>query len=399
MKKTVLFLHAYIFISCVLASLYGRDINLDAIYIHADSRHYQNLLEKKIEAYQVAGSQFIDRDVSFACWGDGFTIVYVKELPQLNIVYSFNRTSRLSQELFRITGTVTAARISSNGRYLFLKRLREVENSVPRGETLILDLASKSIRTLATGFPFIDFSVAPGGNSLLFENKDGIAEYSPESGSIRARVKKSEYAGILSPGAPSIAYLSPNGMKILILNGSGGSYRAILIASGTAMAVPGITSATELCWLDNNLLIYRAGGTGSYAVIQYDTTTHKTAHLLTNSLNTNIQLSMIPKIVSFLQDQVIQVYDVRNNEIINTGLEGEDVVFSPDGNRFLSLYLKKLFCTGITTVKKKNIELAKNAKQITILYQTILDSRKDLANDYSSEYVRRKIAVYGRISK
>ena len=399
MKKTVLFLHAYIFISCILTGLYGRDINLDAIYINTDFRYYHNLLEKKIEAYQVAGSQFIDRDVSFACWGDGFTIVYVKELPELNIVYSFNRSSRLTQELFRITGTVTAARISSNGRYLFLKRLREVENSIPRGETLVLDLVSKSIRTLDTGFPFIDFSVAPGGNSLLFENRDGIAEYSPDTGSIRVRVKKSEYAGIVSPGAPSIAYLSPNGMKILIVNGSGGSYRSILIVSGKTLAVPGITSGTELFWLDNNLLIYRTGGTGNYSVSQYDTTTQKSTILMNNSLNTNIHLSIFPKIVSFLKDQVIHVYDVRNNEIINTGLEGEDVVFSPDGNRFISLYLKRLFCTGITMVNKKNIELAKNAKQIIGLYQNILDSRKDLANEYSSEYIRRKIAVYGRISR
>jgi hypothetical protein len=382
-----------------MAGLHARDINLDAIYINTDSLHYHNLLEKKVEAYQVAGSQFIDRDVSFACWRDGFTIVYVKELPQLNVVYSFNRSSRLTQELFRITGTITAARISSNGRYLFLKRLREVENSVPRGETLVLDLTSKNIRTLETGFPFIDFSVAPGGNTLLFENKDGIAEYSPETGSIRVRVKKSEYAGIVSPGAPSIAYLSPNGMKILIVNGSGGSYRSLQIAYGTAMAVPGMTSATELCWLDNNILIYRTGGTGSYSVSRYETTTQKSAILLENSLNTNIQFSLFPKIVSFLKDQVIHVYDVRGNNIINTGIEGEDVVFSPDGNRFISLYLKRLFCTGITAVYKKNIELTKNAKQIIGLYQNILDSRKELANDYSSEYIRRKMEVYGRILK
>lgn len=399
MKKTVFFLHAYIFVSCILAGLYARDINLDAIYINTDSRHYHNLLEKKIEAYQVAGSQFIDRDVSFACWGDGFTILYVKEVPQLNIVYCYSRTTRQSQELFRITGTITAARISSNGRHLFLKRLREVENSLPRGETLILDLTSKGIKILESGFPFIDFSVAPGGNSLLFENRDGIAEYSPDSGSIRVRVKRSEYAGIISPGAPSIAYLSPNAMKILIVNGSGGSYRSKLIASGKTLMVPGITSATELYWLDNNLLIYRVGGTGSYSVNQYDTTTQRSTLLLTNSLNTNIQFSIFPKMISFLKDQVIQVYDVRNNENINTGLEGEDVVFSPDGNRFLSLYLKKLFCTSFATVNKKNIELAKNAKQIISLYKNILDSGKDLANEYSSEYAKRKIAVYGRISK
>jgi hypothetical protein len=212
-------------------------------------------------------------------------------------------------------------------------------------------------------------------------------------------VKKSEYANIVSPGAPSIAYLSPNGKKIIIVSGSGGSYRSKLIASGKTWTVPGITSASEVYWLDNNLIIYRTGDSGNYSASLYDTATQKSTVLLANSLNTNIQFSVFPKMISFLKDQVIHLYDVRNNENINTGLEGEDVVFSPDGNRFISLYLKKLFLTSFITVKKKNIEMAKTAKQIMGLYQNILDSRKDLANEYSSDYIRKKIAVYGRMSE
>ncbi len=399
MKNTVLVLYTCLFISLILPQLHARDINLDAIYISPASRLYERLLEKKIEAYQAAGSRFIDRDVIFACWGDGFTLLYAKELPRLNVIYSFNRSTGRNAELFRITGTITAFRSSANGKYLFIKRIVAGSGAVPRGETLVLNIPAKTMKALQSSYPFIDFSLAPGGTTLLYETGDGIVEYNPDTEARRLTVRRSEYAGIAAAGAPSIAYVSPNRKNTVIVSGSGGSYRSKIIVPGASWGLPGVTSASELYWVDNTRLVYRMGEAGNYSVRLYDTAARKGSTLLENSLNTNIQFSVFPKMVSFLKDQVIYIHDLRSGETVNTGLEGEDVGFSPDGNRFTSLYLKKLFLTSVTTVKRKNIEMAKVARQITSLYRELLGSRGDLANEYSADYIRKKLSVYGRMDE
>ena len=399
MKKKALVFYTSLFFAFILPGLHARDINLDAIYVNPASRLYDRLLEKKIEAYQAAGSRFIDRDVIFACWGDGFTLLYVKELPQLNVIYSFNRSTGRTAELFRLTGTITAFLNSANGKYLFVKRIVAGSGAVPRGETLVLNIPAKTARLLQPSYPFIDFSLAPGGNSILYETGDGIIEYNPDTETRRVTVRRSEYAGIATAGAPSLAYISPNRTKTIIVSGSGGSYRSKIIVPGATWSIPGVTSASEMHWVDNTSLVYRMGDAGNYSVRLYDTVTRKGSSLMENSLNTNIQFSVFPKMISFLKDQVIYLHDLRTNESVNTGLEGEDVSFSPDGNRFISLYLKKLFLTSITTVKKKNIEMTKIARQIISLYRELLESRSDLSNEYSAEYIRKKLSVYGRMDK
>jgi len=384
---------------CLTPGLQARDINLDSVYINTESNVYSRLLEKKIEAYQAAGSQFVDRDVIFACWGDGNTILYVKEAPRINVIYSFNRSNRRIQELYRVTGTITAVKSSANGRYLFFKRLVGEEGAMPRGETQVLDVYAKKAAVLESVYPFLDFSVAPGGNSILMESAEGIMEYFPDTGKKSRVLQRKEYADIVQPGAPIVAYQSPNRKQVVVVSGSGGSYRGKLIASGSAWRIPGITSASEIFWIDNSSLVYRTGYAGKFSVVMYDTTARKGTDLLNNSLNTNIQFSVFPKIISFLQDQVIHAFDIRRVEKITIGLEGEDVSFSPDGNRFISLYLKKLFITSMATVKKKNIELAKTAKEISALYRNLLDARGDMANEYSPEYIRKKISIYGKLAE
>lgn len=398
MKKRVLVFYTCLFLLLFLTGLRARDINLDAIYINQSSRLYERLLERKLEAYQAAGSRFIDRDVIFAGWGDGFTVLYVKELPRLNVVYSFNRTTGRIVELFRIQGTVTAFRNSTNGKYLFIKRLLAAGGGVPRGETLVLNVPARTIRVLPPSYPFIDFSLAPGGNSLFYETRDGIVEYNPDTDSTRVTVRRPVYVGIVTAGAPSIAYMSPNRTKTIIVSGSGGSYRSRMLAGGQSRDFPGITSASEIYWVDNTRLAYRTGDAGNYSVRLYDTAARRGSTLMNNSLNTNLQFSAFPKMISFLKDQVMFCHDLRGNESVNTGLEGEDASFSPDGNRFVSLYLKRLFLTNLVTVKKKNIEMTKIARQIVSLYRELLQSRGDLANEYSAEYVRKKISVYGRMA-
>ncbi|MBN2158004.1 MAG: hypothetical protein JW807_01320 [Spirochaetes bacterium] len=398
MKRRVLSVYICLIASSLMSGLHARDINLDSIYIRSGSRYYDRLLEKKVEAYQAAHSQFVDRNVIFACWGDGFTLLYAKELPELNIIYSFNRTARRCRELFRLTGTITAFKNSASGKYLFVKRILAGADMVPRGETLVLNCGTRQITKIEPAYPFIDFSLAPGGDTILYESKEGIVEYFPETGVKRLEIRRREYASVATPGAPTIAYLSPNRKKTVVVSGSGGSYRSKIISRAGSLSLPGITSASEIHWIDNNLLVYRMGDAGNYSVNLYDTNARKSTLLTGNSLNTNIQFSVFPKLVAFLKDQVIHIYDARKKETVNTGLEGEDVSFSPDGNRFASLYLKKLFITGVATVSKKNAALTKLARQIQELYRVCLDSSGDLANEYSPEYIRKKIAVYRKMS-
>ena len=140
----------------------------------------------------------------FACWGDGYTILYVKELPQLNVVYAYNRSTRKNREIGRIDGTITALKQSAGGSHLFIKRLVEVPGSVPRGETLVLNVSSKKISVLESTYPFIDFSLAPGGNSILFETRDGIVEYVPERDVRRMTVRGRSMPIWHGPASPSL---------------------------------------------------------------------------------------------------------------------------------------------------------------------------------------------------
>ncbi len=378
---------------------HSRDINLDAVYLNPGSPEYARLVEKKLDAYQAAQSQFIDRDVIFAVWIDGITILYIREVQDLNIVTAYNRNTHTASEVCRISGTLIAVKSSSNGKYLFIKRLRQGRDMIPFGETVILDVAARKISSHRPSFPYLDFSLSAGGNTFLSETGNGIWEFSPESGSHTLVLKKSGYADIARYGAPALAYYSPNGTKALILCGSGGSYRTKLMISGASWSLPGVTSASEICWINNNQLIYRAGGPGSYSLHLYDSTSRKHTRLVDDSLNTNLNYSSIPKIVTFLKDQMIQVYDIRLNLITNTGMEGEDVLFSPDGNRLISLYLKKLFIAKYYIIKKKNMELIKNSREILGLYRKILSSRTEWANEYSGDYIRKKIAAYRRIAE
>ncbi|MBN2078265.1 MAG: hypothetical protein JW838_04825 [Spirochaetes bacterium] len=379
--------------------LRGRDIDLDAVYIDTESDLYRRLVEKKLEAYQKAGAQFVDRDVIFAWWSDGFTILYVKELRGTNIVYSYDRNRRRSREIARVEGALTGIRSSLGGRYVFIKRIMERRNAVPKGETLMLDLRSREQKILEPAGPFIDFSLSPGGNAIIYESKNGMLEYSPGGGRRTSVVVRSAYSDMARSGDPVIAHLSPNRRKILFVSGSGGSYRARLSAGRQSRELAGITSSSELFWIDNDRVACRRGGAGNYTVEIFNAATGRFNVLLEDSLNTNICYSPVPGMLSFLHQQMIHFYDVRSGEHTVTGIEGEDVGFSPDGNRFISLYLKRLFLTGTVTSRKKRPELAAVALDIAGLYKKVLDSGKVFSNDYSKEYARKKIYVYRKFAR
>ena len=384
---------------CLYTSTFSRDINLDAIYINISSPYYAKLLERKFTAYQSVNSQLVDRDVIFAFWKDGFNILYLKEFSGLNILCSYNRNTQSYEELHRIGGIITSAKNSSNGKFIFIKRLREASDFSLQGETIVFDIHSKKIKVLDSPNPFVDYSLSPGGNELLYETERGIVEFSPDTDDTNVIVAKAAYSDIVKSNSPTIAFMSPNKKKIMLVNGSGGLYRSKFISAGKSWQLAGVTSSSEIFWINNNQVIYRKGDAGNYSVHVYDVAARRSAVVAGNSLNTNIQFSNISKMAAFLQDQVIQIYDVRRNTVVNVGLEGEDVFFSPDGSRFISLYLKKLFINNVDMIKRKNMELVKISKQIQALYRNLLESKSDWMNEYSPEYLRKKISVYNKISE
>jgi 5'(3')-deoxyribonucleotidase len=383
----------------ILVSTEGlaRDINLDSIYINDKSFLLRKLLEKKLDLYQSVRARFVDRNVIFAYWINGFEVAYIKEFPKMNVVYIYHRNKKKRREIARLPGAITAVKVSPNGKYCVIKRIIMKSNSIPAGDTTQLNLVSKKMKKLEPAFPFIDFSLSPGGNSILYGTRKGIVEHFPESGIKNIILKRTEYVGIVKAGSPTIAYLSPNRKKILVINGSGGLYRSKLLLKNKSRTISGISSGSEIFWIDNRYLVYRGGQIGSFSAILYDTKKGRSRKILSGSLNTNIYFSRYPKIISMLKDQLIQVYSFREQKMIYTGMEGEDIHFSPDGNRFISLFLNKLFITNLTTMTRSSIEKRKVQSQILNIYQDLLTENKDWANRYSKQYIRRKIAVYRKV--
>jgi len=381
-------------ILCACAGpLAARDINLDAVYLSATSPLYARLLDDKVEAYRSAGAYCVASDVAFAQWLDGYTIAFVREVRCMNILLTYNRRTRRTEECLRCSGTVTGLRAGASGRYVYLKQMTAA-SGVMKGETIVFDITRKKTAALPSGYLFIDFSVVPGTDAILMQGDEGLIEYHPETGRRSLVVKKSEYASIEQAGGLVVGYTSPNRRKMLLVGGSGGSYRALLRAGGGTRPLSRVTSATEIAWLDNDRIVFRSGSTGGYAVTIYRVSDGKSRDIVTHSLNTNITFSLYPKLLTCLKNQLIAIYDVRRDTWMETGLEGEDVAFTPDGTWCLAIFLKQLFIMNINTVAKKRLEIAAIGRRIQDTYRQLLESRRDHRNAYSAWYIQRKIETY-----
>ncbi len=391
----IIFIAAF---AAILSSLYARDINLDSIYVSRESPDYSRLVTKKIGMYEETGSVVIDRNVIFSHWVDGFSVVYIKETPGVNIIYTYNRTNLKRREIGRFPGTVISSRLSSHGKYLFIKRLLVSAENIPEGETLFVNLSSRRKRSIPSRSPFLDFSITPSGNAVLYENRRGIVEFFPESGVSRVIAELSRYVDVVRGENPTVAILSPNRKKLLCVNGSGGMYRGKILTTGKPLYVSGITSVSEIGWLDNKTVFFRKGSPGYFSVCLFDVSTGKLRVLATQSMNTGINYSPFPKMLSFQKDQLIHFYNVRTGTLYRTALEGDDVLFSHDGSRFTSIYRKRLILSSIATVLKKEQALKNRAGDIGRLYRELLSQKKYWLNEYSHFYLKRKLNLYNRIS-
>jgi hypothetical protein len=391
--KSIKFTLLFFLLFCSISL--ARDINLDEIYIKRTSPLLKKLIFEKLDTYEKVNAVFVDRDVIFSGWISGDRIIYIKEAPgNINIIYRYHTRKQKNEAIYRLKGLITYAHIAWKGRYVFLKRLIQKEGTIPDGERVIINLESKEVIISQTVSPFLDFSIPANGNSILYESKRGFVEFYPDPGTRRLILERRRYQDIVTSKNPSIAFLSPDRRKILVINGGGGSYRGKIIQGRKSFRIAGISSATELCWIDNYNILFRRGSAGSFSAILYNVKRRRSKILIRNSLNTNISFSFHSRIISLIRDQVILLYFTRGRKLMNIGLEGEDVSFEPNGKYFTSLIFKKLFIVNLNTIIRKRIELRRSWRSLLRLYRDLSTDSGHYENEYSAHYIRRKVFLY-----
>ncbi len=397
LKKILLVPLALVILSTGLAA---RDINLDEIYLEPSSGHVKRLVWQKLDAYQRAGAQLIERDVAFAGWMGAGALVYIREFSASdeNGIFSFDIERRRSAEIRRIRGTITAARVTTNGRYLVLKRIIARPGSIiPRNEIVVVSLSTGEITSLPSLSVSQDFSLSRDGASMLYEDEKGIEELFFFSGTKRLLLSRGQYADIAEGNLPSCAYLSPDRSRCVVVSGGGGNYRAKVIQGSRAQHLGGVTSPSEIYWLSNTALAFRSGSSGNFAVTIYDVQQDRRTVLPQRSLNTGLNLSEGPGVISYSRDQMIYLYFPSQRQPVATGIEGGDVTFDPSGGRFLAIVCKRLFVVNYALLTQRRIELKRSWREIAALYREAKNNPSLLSNEYSSAYVERKIEIYDEL--
>lgn len=400
-KRRNILIFLLFFIFNYNGNCFARDIDLDKIYIKSSSYQYSDLIDLKLKSYEISHASRVDNNVIFAGWTSGNRMIYIKELNQSknNSVYEYYPASRIKRKLYTINGDIVFSKMSMNGHFLFMKTMSFRPDQTFDYQLVIINLRKNRIYYKQSDSLYKDFTISFYGDSIYYENDRGIVEYNPETGVETIKLYRSLYKHLFSSENKTLAYISPFKDKILLVNGGGGSYKSYLLFKGKFSQVKGITSTHEILWVDNTSFVYRYGYIGNYGVKMFNSITKKSHNLINRSLNTNITLSPYDNYITFLNDGFIHFYYKRNNYLKYFPVEGEDVVFSPAGNTFASLFNKQLFITNYSNVIRKNVELRRNAKDILFKYQEILKDKSILLNNYSDDYIERKINQYSKFNQ
>jgi len=397
-KKISLTVLLFIILS-INVPLQSRDIDLDGIYLEKDSTLYRQITAAKEKLYDNISSLFIDSNVIYAEWSNGDDIIYIKEFAGINVVYRYTRSSRSRDEITRFGGSVTSAFLNRNGNFLYIKTLFYNDDAEARSELITLDLDLKKIQKKNSGYLFLDFTLHPSGNGIVQQTGQGIVKTDPVTGESSLLISRDMFGDLASGGDPVLAFISPDEKKSVLISGNGGSYKTKIVTSSGQSTLNGVSSNTDLQWLDNNRFIYRSGGGGDYSVRVYDLLTGKSKEILSGTMNPDINYSAIPGLVTCLDNQVIMIIsrDLKNR--IDTGIEGEESYFSPDGRKFTSIYLGKLYVSSLNMVEKYRIEIRRNAEGLIKLYRSAAEDKSVWQSDYTREYLNKKIRQYDRFLK
>jgi len=391
--------HIILLLFFINVPLLSRDIDLDAVYLEKSSSLYREITSAKEKLYTRISSLYIDSNVIFAQWCNGDDIVYIKEFSQLNIVYKYNRSSREKAEIARFSGNVTYADLNRTGNIIYAKILSLNDSGGAKSESVVININSREMTKKSSRYLFIDYTMHPSEDSVIIESKDGINKTSLISFESKLIIPGNKYNDIAAGNDPVLAYISPDGKKTAIITGSGGVYKTKILTDQGNQTLNGVSSCSDFRWIDNNRFVYMSGGTGNYSVKVYDVTTKKSKTLISGTLNPDINYSDKAGIITALENQIIIVIPRDLNSRIETGLEGEESYFSPDGRRFTSIYLGKLYVTSLNTIEKYRLDIRRSAEELIKLYGKAANMKSIWHSDYSKEYINKKIKQYDKFLK
>lgn len=377
--------------------LFSRDIDLDRIYINSSSSTYRQITEAREKLYNEIFSIEVDTGVIFSAWAGTGEILYIKETGTLNILYIYNMKSRKKREIHRFRGNVTTAMLSHTGNLLAVKTLY-YSGAKPVSQNIYIDIATNAVKQESSTAMFRDMTFYPVSDYLLLYSKGGIYKFSPFSGTRELIIPESRFNDMREKEDAISAHFSPDKTKMVILSGGGGSYKARLFTDTGSYTITGVSSNLDLLWIDNNRFAFRSGSAGNYSVKIYKVNEGKEHTLLKGTLNPDIHYSADAEILTFLDNQLINIFYANNGKTIHTGIEGEEVYFSTDGSRFTSIYQGKLWITNINMLLRKGLEIRRSARKIAALYNSALNDKNLHENSYSENYIRLKIKLYNKIA-
>ena len=372
--------------------LVPRDIDLDRIYINPQNAIYLQLTQAKEKIYTEISSLAVDTRVIYAEWADGGTIVYIREYNAVNIVLAYNRNKGQKSELARFNGTVTSSSLNSSRDALVVKTL-EYSESGPSAVIWFISLRGGSAVKHSSPYYFLDYTMIPGSDSILIHGRNGLVRMNPTGDVKEVMVPHSRYIEIES-GDPVLSFISPDSKRSLIITGKGGSYIARLLSGSSSSDIPGIVSPADLCWISNSKFAYSGGGAGEYSVNVYDSSARKKAVIVSGTLNPDINFSREAGMLTCLDNQMIIFFSGNDLKRKDTGIEGEEVYFSPDGRKFTSIYRGRLYVTSLNMLQKNRLAVRRNAETISSIYKSALKERGSWENDYSKTYIEKKIRLY-----
>jgi hypothetical protein len=379
--------------------LSARDIDLDGIYLEKGTPIYSQIVTAKEKLFSDISSLYIDSNVIFAEWSGGNDIIYIREFRGVNIVYRYTRNSRKKQEVVRFAGTVTSAFLSRYGDTLYAKTLFYNDDAEAESETIVIDVKTGSISIKKSGRLFLDFTLHPSGYGIVCQTGDGIVKSFSFDGESKLLVKRDDVKSFMTGSDPVLAFVSPDEKKTVLVSGSGGVYSARLLTPSGQVDINGISSGSDLKWIDSSRFIYRSGGGGDYSVNVYDVKSGKSKMLISGTMNPDINYSEIPGLITCLDNQMITVFSRDLKKRIDTGIEGEESFFSPDGVKFTSIYLGRLYINSLSMVQKYRIEIRRNAETLLSLYRHAAKDKSSWQNDYTSQYIGKKIRQYEKFLK
>ena len=280
---------------------------------------------------------------------------------------------------------------------MFLKQIIIGPSGMPRSSRLMISADTGTVSHTASDYPFADCSMVPGEDSILYHSVRGICEYNPDFKTEKRIIPLNQYRSIIVKEGVTIPCYSPNRKKVLVISGTGGEYNAMVISGTKKIMLRGVSSANEIFWIDNERVLFRKGSMGDFSACIHELGSGETQTLAAGSLNTNIRYSPIAKVVTVLVNQLLHIYDIRTNSLLNCGIEGEDASFSPDGTRFVTLISKKLMLTTVHSVKKNGYLQKKYAETLIRIYGDALKDSAAWNNTYTPEYIKKKIMVYRKL--